>query len=90
MVGSRRRLLSQGSDYGNGYSNGNGGDIDRNQRADLESGYGTIKKVAPKQRFRDAIHQSLHTQRAGEMKKKLIDNVDHDVLEKFRKSETSV
>jgi len=92
MVGSRRNLLSSnGSDYskGNGYANGNGDGLDRSQRTDVESGYGTIK-VPPKQRFRDAIHHTMQEDRAGEMKKKLIDNVDHDILEKFRKSDTSL
>tara|TARA_R110002003_G_scaffold33_3_gene2061 strand:+ start:177 stop:485 length:309 start_codon:yes stop_codon:yes gene_type:complete len=90
MVGTRRNLLKRGSDYGsiNGDETGDG--FDKHQRVDLESGYGSINPVHPKQRFRDAISQTIHDNRAMEMKKKLIENVDHTELEHFRKSDESV
>jgi hypothetical protein len=90
MVGTRRNLLKHGSDYGsiNGDETGDG--FDKHQRVDLESGYGSINPVHPKQRFRDAISQTIHDNRAMEMKKKLIENVDHTELEHFRKSDESV
>lgn len=87
MVGDRRRVLSTtGSVYGNGSSkNSNGYD-----RADLEAAYGSINPVKPRQRFRDAIQCTIQDNRTAELKKKLIDNVDHEALEKYRKSEESV
>lgn len=84
MVGSRRRALqTSGSFYGNGGSN----KYDRN---DVETAYGSINPIKPRNRFRDAIHYTIQEQRTSEMKKKLIDNVDHDMLEKYRKSPESV
>ena len=89
MVGTRRRALeSSGSFYGNGNAtnkNQNGYD-----RSDLEAAYGSINKIKPRQRFRDAISNTIQDNRTTEMKKKLIDNVDHEALEKYRKSEESV
>jgi hypothetical protein len=84
MVGARRTLLNKTSSYGN--DNG----YDKNLRQDVESGYGSINNIKPKHKFRDAIKQTLYTNRANEMKKKLIDNVDHEELEIYRKSEESV
>lgn len=87
MVGGRRRALdTTGSFYGNDShkkSNGYG-------RNDLEAAYGSINPVRPRQRFRDAVQSTIQESRIAEMKKKLIDNVDHEALEKYRKSETSV
>ena len=84
MVGGRRGLLNSNSTNGNinGYGN--------TERVDLESGYGTINKIKPKQRFRDAIEHTLRDNRANELKRKLIDQVDHEALEVYRKSEESV
>jgi hypothetical protein len=90
MVGTRRNLLKHGSDYGSINETENGNGFDKYQRVDLESGYGSINPVHPKQRFRDAISQTIHENRAIEMKKQLIENVDHNELEHFRKSEESV
>ncbi len=59
-------------------------------RSDLEAAYGSINPVKPRQRFRDAIHSTIQDKRTAEMKKKLIDGVDHEALEKYRKSEESV
>jgi hypothetical protein len=84
MVGARRTLLSKTSSYNN--SNG----YDKNLRQDVESGYGAINNIKPKHKFRDAIKQTMYTNRANEMKKKLIDNVDHEELEMYRKSDESV
>jgi hypothetical protein len=88
MVGTRRNLLSKNSSYTkvqNGLDNGNS-DI----RQDIESGYGTINPRKTQHRFRDAIKQTMYSNRANEMKKKLIDNVDHEALEIYRKSDQSV
>lgn len=79
-------LETTGSTYGN-TSNKNSNGYDR---ADLEAAYGSINPVKPRQRFRDAIQYTIQDQRTAEMKKMLIDNVDHDALEKYRKSEESV
>ena len=92
MVGTRRNLLSSNSSYGNGNINGNGkgDDFDKYQRVDLESGYGSINPVRPRQKFRDAVEQTMKNNRAIDMKKKLIENVDHTALEIYRKSDESV
>ncbi|KAF1915379.1 hypothetical protein BDU57DRAFT_557535 [Ampelomyces quisqualis] len=87
MVGTRRNLLSKNSSYTNG-DPGNGPNNFR--REDVESGYGTINPVHPKHRFRDAIKQMMYENRAKDMKKKLIENVDHQLLEHFRKSDESL
>jgi len=87
MVGDRRRVLSTtGSVYGNGSNKSSNG----YDRADLEAAYGSINPVKPRQRFRDAIQYTIQDNRTAELKKKLIDNVDHEALEKYRKSEESV
>jgi nucleosome binding factor SPN SPT16 subunit len=87
MVGGRRRVLeSTGSLYSNGANKGDDG----YSRSDLEAAYGSLNKHTPRQRFRDAISSTTQDKRTAEMKKRLIDNVDHEALEKFRKSEESV
>lgn len=90
MVGTRRNLLSHNSSYVNPNGNETGNDFDKYQRVDLESGYGSINPVKPKQKFRDAVKHTIHENRAVEMKKKLIENVDHQLLEHSRKSEEAV
>ena len=88
MVGGRRRALETTWSYTNGddaKKKSNGHD-----RTDLEAAYGSINPVKPRQRFRDAIQNTNQENRTAEMKKKLIDNVDHEALEKYRKSEESV
>jgi nucleosome binding factor SPN SPT16 subunit len=88
MVGTRRNLLSKNSSYTKGQIGPNGDNSDIRQ--DIESGYGTINSSKPQHRFRDAIKQTMYSNRAQEMKKKLIDNVDHEALEIYRKSDQSV
>lgn len=90
MVGSRRNLLSSNGSNGNVNSHGNPEQFNQYQRVDLESGYGAINPIKPKQRFRDAIEQTMKDNRASDMKRQLIDNVDHEALEIYRKSEESV
>ncbi|KNG47205.1 cation diffusion facilitator 10 [Stemphylium lycopersici] len=90
MVGSRRNLLSSHASNGNVNSHGNPEQFNKYQRVDLESGYGAINPIKPKQRFRDAIEQTLKDNRASNMKRQLIDNVDHGALEIYRKSEESL
>lgn len=89
MVGGRRRAL----DTTTSYSNGNGSrkkSVTGREHNDLEAAYASIKKAKPRKRFRDAIQDTIRDSRTAEMKKQLIDNVDHEILEKYRKSEESV
>jgi hypothetical protein len=85
MVGTRRNLLGSNSN-----GQGNPEDFNKYNRVDLESGYGTINPVRPKQRFRDAVEHTMKENRAKDLKQKLIHQVDHTQLEVFRKSDTSV
>jgi hypothetical protein len=84
MVGKRRNLLN-GHD-----SNGNSNASKKYQRIDLEAGYAGIDPIKPRQRFRDLIDQTLKDNRANDMKRKLIDSIDHEALEIYRKSDESV
>ncbi|KAF1957282.1 hypothetical protein CC80DRAFT_491431 [Byssothecium circinans] len=77
MVSGRRRELSRISSGANGTC----------CRADLENGNGFGSSLHPRQRFKDAIDASISKSRATELKKKLLDNVDHKALEKFRKND---
>lgn len=86
MVGTRRNLLDNNSSYGHG----NGHDFNKYHRIDLESGYGSINPVPTRQRFRDVVNQTIQNNRAMHMKKLLIDNVDHEALAMYRKSNESV
>jgi hypothetical protein len=81
MVSGRRRALA---------THNSGLDSYDNAHRDVETGFDAIKPSRHRKRFRDAIEQTIHENRAVEMKKKLIDNVDHDALERYRKSEESV
>jgi len=91
MVGTRRSLLRTGSNNSNSHDHGNGDSLGKYKRVDPENGYGTINaSQTSRKKFRDAIHQMMHDNRAAEMKKKLIDNVDHEALEMYRKSDESV
>lgn len=75
----------------NSYGNGDGQNEYANGGADVESGgYGTINPLKARKRFKDAIDQTMSDNRAAEMKKKLIDNVDHDSLEIYWKSDESL
>jgi hypothetical protein len=81
MVASRRReLISQGSN--DGYNTYN--------HVDLENGNGHHTSSTPRMRFKDAVEATMDNKRAHEMKRKLLDSVDHKGLEKFRKSEKEV
>lgn len=88
MVGGRRRALDTATSYTNG--NDSRKKSIGYERTDLEAAYGSINPLKPRQRFRDAIQDTIQGNRTAEMKKKLIDNVDHEILEKYRKSEESV
>lgn len=87
MVGGRRRALDTTGSF---YNNASNKKPNSHDRVDLEAAYGAINPMKPRQRFRDAIQNTIQDNRIAEMKKKLIDNVDHEALEKFRKSEESV
>jgi len=91
MVGGRRNVLnSHDNSNGNVNRRHNVEQFSKYQRVDLESGYGAITPVKPKRRFRDAIEQTVKDNRANEMKQKLIDNIDHEALEIYRKSDESL
>ncbi|CAG5188002.1 uncharacterized protein ALTATR162_LOCUS11844 [Alternaria atra] len=90
MVGTRRNILNSHNSNGDIHSRGNLNEVNKYQRVDLESGYGAINPVKPRKRFRDAIDQTLRENRANEMKQKLIDNIDHEALEIYRKSDESL
>jgi len=88
MVSGRRRALethNSGLD-----SNSQEWASQDRMRRDVETGYDAIKPSRHRKRFRDAIEQTMHESRAVAMKKKLLDNVDHDALEKYRKSDESL
>lgn len=87
MVGKRRNLLSSNPSHGNGNTKD---DFAKYNRVDLESGYGSINPLRPRDRFRDAVEQTMKDNRALDMKNKLIENVDHEALEIYRKSDESV
>jgi cation diffusion facilitator family transporter len=90
MVGTRRNILNSHNSNSDIHSRGNLNEVNKYQRVDLESGYGAINPVKPRKRFRDAIDQTLRENRANEMKQKLIDNIDHEALEIYRKSDESL
>jgi len=71
-----------GGGSGNGYNN--------YDHTDLESGNGENYTSRPRQRFRDAIETTMNQEHAKNLKKQLLDNVDHNALEKFRKSDDEV
>jgi cation diffusion facilitator family transporter len=90
MVGTRRNILNSHNSNGSINSRSNANELSKYQRVDLEGGYGGNNPVKSKKRFRDAIDQTVKDNRANEMKKKLIDNIDHEALEFFRKSDESL
>ncbi|KAF1942069.1 hypothetical protein EJ02DRAFT_376395 [Clathrospora elynae] len=90
MVGTRRSLLKNDSSNGTGNDNINPDSFNKYKRVDLESGYGTINSIRPRQQFRDAIDHTMKDNRAMDMKRKLIDNVDHEAFEIYRKSDESL
>lgn len=81
MVASRHRELFCGSS-GNGH--------DKHDHTDLEDGNGKNCSPHPRQRFRDAIETTTNQKHAKELKKQLLENVDCEALEKFRKSDEEV
>lgn len=89
MVGGRRQALETATSYTNG-KDSRKKSLNEYERLDLEASYGSINPMKPRQRFRDAIQTTIQSNRTAELKKKLIDNVDHEILEKFRKSDESV
>lgn len=81
MVASRRReLITQKS--GVGYN--------RYDHVDLENGNAQNNTLRPRQRFRDAIETTIDQARGIEMKKKLLESVDREGLEQYRKSDEEV
>lgn len=81
MVASRYREISGGAS-GNGYN--------KHDHTDLESGNGENYTRRPRQRFRDAIETTMNQEHAKNLKKQLLETVDHKGLEKFRKSDDDV
>ncbi|KAJ4302907.1 hypothetical protein N0V90_001798 [Kalmusia sp. IMI 367209] len=78
MVASRRSELFRST---------SGRDQQQYNHLDLESGNGHPQTPHPRQRFRDAIETTMSQQHARELKKQLLENVDHNALEKFRKTD---
>ncbi|KAF2490293.1 hypothetical protein BU16DRAFT_494223 [Lophium mytilinum] len=74
MVASRHRELTSAPSYRN---------TDKYDRDDVEDG----RKASSRLRFRDAIEATIDMQRAKEFKQKLIDGINHDELESYRKSD---
>ena len=77
MVASRHRELAR---------NVSGRDQEY-RHLDLESGNGSPRTAHPRTRFRDAVDATMNKQHAMELKKQLLENVDHNALEKFRKTD---
>lgn len=80
VAGRRRELFSESSGQDNAYN--------KYDHTDIETGHGADK--AGRARFRDAIETTLSHNRAKEMKKALLETVDRNALEKFRKSDEEV
>jgi nucleosome binding factor SPN SPT16 subunit len=80
VAGRRRELFSESAGQENAYN--------KYDHADIEAGHSTSK--AGRARFRDAIETTLSQNRAKEMKKTLLETVDRNALEKFRKSDEEV
>jgi hypothetical protein len=81
MVSGRRRQLDAQT-AGNQYS--------KYDHVDLENGNGEHATVHPRMRFRDAIETTMSQSRALDMKKKLLETMNHEFMEKFRLSEEEV
>jgi hypothetical protein len=81
MVASRHRGLFQDRpDEG----------FESHHHTDLENGNGENYTSYPRQRFRDAIETTMNRKHARDLKKQLLETVDHKALEKFRKSDDEV
>ncbi|KAF2868535.1 hypothetical protein BDV95DRAFT_131459 [Massariosphaeria phaeospora] len=78
MVASRHRQF-QSQKSNSGYN--------KYDHADLENGNGQPHSSRPRQRFRDAIDATVNQHRAMELKRKLLENMDRNALEKYRKSD---
>ena len=76
MVGSRH------SNFFRGMSTD---DYEQYKKSDVETADGFRRP--PRQRFRDAVDNAMNKRHAIELKKQLLDTVDHNALEKFRKSD---
>lgn len=81
MVAGRRREL---------FRNQTGDGHNKYDHVDLENGNGQQFSPRPRQRFRDAIEATISENHAIQLKRQLLENVDHNVLEKFRKSDEEV
>ncbi|KAJ4353708.1 uncharacterized protein N0V89_005438 [Didymosphaeria variabile] len=78
MVASRRADLFRST---------SGRDEQQYRYLDLENGNGQPHVPHPRQRFRDAVDATVSKQHAIDLKKQLLEDVDHNALEKFRKSD---
>ncbi|KAJ9657760.1 hypothetical protein H2201_008073 [Coniosporium apollinis] len=85
MVGGRRLQLSALSANGSKDHSGHDGRKPHENgwyRDDIETG-----TRSPGQRFRDTVNQTIVKNRSNELKRKLLDGIDRDALERFRKSD---
>lgn len=88
MVGGRRLQLSALSANGSKDHSGHDGRKPHENgwyRDDIETG-----TRSPGQRFRDTVNQTIVKNRSNELKRKLLDGIDRDALERFRKSDKEV
>jgi hypothetical protein len=80
VAGRRAALLSPTAEQENGYN--------KYDHMDIETGHGTGRDG--RGRFRDAIETTLSQNRAKNMKKTLLETVDRNALEKYRKNNEEV
>lgn len=94
MVGKRGLVSSEKPGDSNGRPKSSAGGRPLSSSGDLEQGpngyQGANGNARPRPnawRFRDAVHTAVEDARREELKKALLDGVDRDALEKFRKSD---
>ncbi|PSK57852.1 Metal tolerance protein 9 [Elsinoe australis] len=93
MVGQRHAVFSNSGRKGSSQSTNQPRQVNGNrpEDRDLEPGnVGSNQNLKPRPnlfRFRDAAHTALEDSRRDALKKQLLEGVDHQNLEKFRKSD---
>lgn len=84
MVGKRAWDTTNGSRT-TSYTNGNGNSNDHSPPSSRQPGDGNPRSKPRASRFQDAAESALEDQRREELKQLLIEGVDFDSFEKFRK-----
>ena len=80
MVGRRNVVGSEKNGDGNGHG----------RRPEFHHELNSGPRIRPRDRFKDIVHSVVADGRREQMKKKLIDGVNGDNVEKFRKSDDEV